>query len=60
MIVLWSASAHAELRMIGVRVTRDTNSKVHVSIASDEAKEKKDDITFRCTKCGFLESYARE
>lgn len=45
LIFLCSASAHAEFRIIGVRVTRDTNSKVHVSIASDEAKEKRNDIT---------------
>ena len=37
--------AHAELRIIGVQVTKAQNSEARVSIASDEAKEKKKDIT---------------
>ncbi|MFM7180997.1 MAG: hypothetical protein ACKO2G_05990 [Verrucomicrobiales bacterium] len=44
LIFLWASAAQAELRVIGVLVTRDANSKVHVSIASDVAKEKKKDI----------------
>lgn len=45
LIVLSSVSAHAELRTIGVLVTRDANSKVHVTISSDVTKEQKKDIT---------------
>jgi hypothetical protein len=45
LILLGSLSVRAELRIIGVRVTREVNSKVHVSITSDVEKEKKRDIT---------------
>jgi len=37
--------AYAELRIIGVQVTKTPASKARVSIVSDEAKEKKKDIT---------------
>lgn len=45
LMVLWSASVHAELRIIGVRVTRDADSKVQVAISSDVAKEQMKNIT---------------
>lgn len=45
LMVLWSAAAHAELRAIGVRVTRDADSKVHVAISSDVANEQQKDVT---------------
>ena len=38
---------HAELRIIGVKVTRAPNSEIRVSIASDEAKEKMEGITVK-------------
>ena len=45
LIFLSAISTHAELRTIGVLVTYDANSKVHVTISSDVAKEQKKDIT---------------
>ncbi len=45
LMVLWSTSVHAELRIIGVRVTRDADSKVQVAISSDVAKEQKKNIS---------------
>lgn len=43
--ILLSQFAHAEVRSIGVRVTRDADSKIYVAIASDVAKEQKSKIT---------------
>ena len=45
LIFLCSVSAQAELRIIGVQVTRDAESKVHLSISSDVAKEQKKGVT---------------
>lgn len=45
LMLLWCVCAHAESRTIGVRVTRDAESKVQVAITSDVEKEKKQDIT---------------
>jgi hypothetical protein len=45
LVLLWCVFAQAETRTIGVRVTRDADSKAHVSITSDVEKEKKKDIS---------------
>ena len=43
--VLLLACANAELGTIGVRVTRDADSKVHVAISTDFPKAQRKDIT---------------
>ena len=43
--VLWLACARAELGVIGARVTRDADGKVHVAISSSDADEQRKDVT---------------
>ena len=58
LILLWSVTAHAEIRVIGVRLTRDADSKVYASISSDVGKERKKDITVE-QAAGILRSVRR-
>ena len=47
LFLLGQITVHAEIRIIGVRVTRDAESKVYVSISSEVDTENKKDITVK-------------